>query len=129
MRHIKTWIFLCLWVVSGGLFGCGDTQAKQLLNSYEAVSMAMRMNMEDPEAVLSALDKCIEKYGPLWEASRQSTRSPEALDREMSQFDAEMREVIIELLDLDLEFQDRFRDNPEVIQAYMTRLERIGLGE
>lgn len=113
------------------LSGCGKTQAAHLLESYEAVSMAMRVNMENPDAVLAALDDCIVKYGEFWETTRRSleTRSPEALDREMNQYDAEFRAIIIELLNLDLEFQDRFYDRPEVLQAYYSRLKRIGMGE
>lgn len=122
-------LVLSAWIIGILVFcGCGKTQAEQLLESYDALGMAMRMNMDNPEALFQAMDDCIEKYGPVWEANRRilETRSSDSVDRELNLYETDLRASMLEMINLDLEILDRYQDRPDLIKAYQTRVQRIG---
>ena len=94
----------------------------------QAVEMAMRLNVDNPEGLFAALDECIEKYKPVWEKNINlfDTMSYDAYMRENNlQVDA-LRNVQLSIVNLDLEIQDNLRNNPEMLQKYYQKLGELG---
>lgn len=89
----------------------------------------MRQNVDNPEGLLTELDKCIEQYAPVWEKSAHllETTSKDSFQREMNLQIVKLRAVSQEIIDLDLEIQDRIQNNPEMLKAYQDRIHRIGV--
>ncbi len=107
---------------------CGKNHTEMVLESLQAVEYAMRTNLDDPEKMLVELDACIEKYGPVWDKSHHllETQSKDSYRKEFNLQIVHLREVSREIIDLDLEIQDRLQDQPELLKAYEERVQRIG---
>ena len=56
-------------------------------------------------------------------------RTYESVSRELSLQDEEIRSSMSNIVDLDLEIQDRYENNPEVLKAYFSRIRKIGIRE
>ena len=131
MIKLKWFCPLALCIALCFLTACGKNTFEKQLEALQAIEKAMRMNVDNPEALFSALDECIEKYTPVWEeSSRQMDfRTYESVSRELSLQDEEIRSSMSNIVDLDLEIQDRYEDNPEVLKAYFSRIRKIGIRE
>ena len=107
---------------------CGKNHSEMVLESLQAIEYVMRTNLDDPEKMLIELDACIEKYGPVWEKSHHllETRSKDSYRKEFNLQIAQLRKTTSEIIDLDLEIQDRLQDRPELLKAYEERVQRIG---
>ncbi len=118
-------LFFCISLMTS----CGKNQSEQILESLQAVETAMRQNVDDPEALFAELDKCIEQYTPVWEKSAHllETTPKDSFQREMNLQIVKLRAVSQEIIDLDLEIQDRIQNQPELIKAYRDRIQRIGI--
>ncbi len=126
---MKRVIFLLIFVLCLCAFtGCGKNQSELILESLQAVETAMRQNVDNPEKLFAELDECIEKYAPVWEASSHllEHRTKASFKKEFNLQIEDLRTVSQEIVDLDLEIQDRLKDQPELLKAYGERVRRIG---
>ena len=123
-KFLFAFIILCLLFCAS----CGKNQTEQILESMQAVEMAMRLNVDNPEGLFKALDECIEKYKPLWEKNTHlfDTMSYDAYIREYNLQVEDLRKVQLSIVNLDLEIQDNLRDNPEMLQKYYQKLSELG---
>lgn len=94
----------------------------------QAVETAMRLNVDNPEGLLKALDECIEKYQPVWDKSAHllESKSYDSYMREYNLQVEELRKVQLSIINLDLEIQDNLRDNPDMLQKYYQKLGQLG---
>ena len=123
MKKLLLLILCCLWLTA-----CSKNQPEQILESMQAVEMAMRLNVDTPEGLFKALDECIQKYQPVWEKSAilLDTMDYDAYVREYNLQVEALRDVQLSILNLDLEIQDHLRDNPEMLQKYYQKLAQLG---
>lgn len=123
-KYFFVLLFLCLLFCTS----CGKNHTEQVLESMQAVELAMRLNVDNPEGLFAALDQCIEKYKPVWEKSAHllDTKSYESYMREYNLQVEELRKVQLSIINLDLEIQDNLKDNPEMLQKYYQKLGQLG---
>lgn len=132
MTHLSRLKYLLLAAFSAlylfTLPSCAKNHSEMVLESLQAIEYAMRTNLEDPEKLLTELDACIEKYGPVWEKSHHllETRTKDSYKKEVNLQIVKLRATAREIIDLDLEIQDRLEDRPELLKAYEERVKRIG---
>lgn len=129
MKHLFS-LILCFFLALS-ITSCSKNPFEMQLESLQALEQAMRMNVDNPEALFLALDQCIEKYTPVWEQIAVATEhnSLDTLNRQINLKNEPLREVLNNIIDLDLEIQDRFKNDPELLRAYMERVRRIGTRE
>ena len=123
MKKVLFILICCLWLTA-----CGKNQTEQILESMQAVEMAMRLNVDNPEGLFAALDECIQKYQPVWDKSAilMDTMDYDTYLREYNLQVEALREVQLSIINLDLEIQDHLRDNPEMLQKYYQKLAQLG---
>ncbi|MBR4985168.1 MAG: hypothetical protein IKY83_05475 [Proteobacteria bacterium] len=124
MKILPHLLIACTLLVSA----CEKPQADQIYESLTAIENAMRTHINEPEKLLTALDDCIDQYQDVWANSKvqEQTADRERLTQEYDIRADKLRQVMIHLVNLDLEIQDRLLDDPEMLRAYEARIARIG---
>lgn len=110
------------------LISCGKNPSENQLESLIAVETALRMNVDNPDEMFRALDACIEQYRPVWQTMGHlhESRSEDSIKKEQGLQEAKIRDVMLRIVDLDLEIQDRYLSQPEILKAYHERISKIG---
>ncbi len=123
-KYFFALVFICLLFCTA----CGKNHPEQVLESMQAVELAMRMNVDNPEGLFAALDECIVKYKPVWKKSAHllETKSYESYMREYNLHVEALQKVQLSIINLDLEIQDNLRNDPEMLQKYFQKLEELG---
>ena len=123
-KFCLVFISLCmLWTASCARDPWGD-----IVSTLNDVEFAMRTHVDDPDVLISELDRIIEKSGPaLAEAHRQIDNTDQMTrERWLNIYKKDLLSTITRITDLDLEIQDRLKDNPEKLNAYISRINRLG---
>lgn len=110
------------------LSACAKPQADQVIESLAAIENAMRLNVNDPDKLFTELDVCIEKYQPVWAKSdlQNHVSDRDKVTQEYEIRAEKIRRHTFNIINLDLEIQDRLIDDPVRLKAYESRVARIG---
>ena len=108
------------------LSACAKPQADQ--ESLAAIENAMRLNVNDPDKLFTELDACIEKYQSVWAKSdlQNHVTDRDKVTQEYEIRAEKIRRHTFNIINLDLEIQDRLIDDPVRLKAYESRVARIG---
>lgn len=119
--------FLCV--------ACHPSYISEMVEADQELEYVLRANLEDPDALLAALDAYIDKYQPLWDKNAEHLklegkdleRVDAKYDREINVVGARVREIFLNIVDLDLEIQDRLQNDPQKLRDYQARIMKIGV--
>lgn len=116
------------WIMACGVFGCARATSDELIESYIALETVMERYADNPSALFSAMDDCIEKYAPVWTRAHHilETKNFEHTVKEYNVRSKTLTAHMQRLLDLDLEIQDRLKSRPDLLIEYNQRVQRIG---
>ena len=111
-----------------GMMACSPKPEVTLLSSLEAIEAIMRENMESPDKLIAQLNAYAEAQQPQWE---QMNRTFEAMNRDdymriIDHHQEQVRNTMLKIMDLDLEFQDQIKTDSVRMAAYMAAVHKIG---
>jgi len=114
-------MFLCI--------ACAPDPWDQVLGTLDEVESVMRLNVEDPDKLISELDRVIETSRPvLRDAHRRIIHgSASEGERKLNVKKQKFLDVVNRITDLDLEIQDRLKDDPQKLNAYIARVNQLGV--
>jgi len=89
----------------------------------------MRQNRRDPDALILKLGHWANENQLAWEKIRNeyAQLSETGIERELSAYEKRIRQTMTNILDLDLEIQDRLRNDPERMSGYQQAFRRTGV--
>ena len=124
-------ISLILCLVAFLLISCAPDPWDQVVGSLNELETVMRQNVEDPDKLIVELDRLIETKQPELRDAHQRiiNGSVSTGDRKLNANKQKLLDVIVRITDLDLEIQDRLRDDPQKLYAYMKRVNQLGVFE
>lgn len=112
------------------LTACSPSPAQQLLDSYRDLASVMERYADDPLHLFDAMDDCIARYQPLWQKTHALDTSDEreksAVEKSFQMHKQDFYDEILNLVNLDLQIQDQLKNDPELLRAYMERIQKIG---
>lgn len=119
-------ICLCMMLC---MMACSPKPEETLLASLDEIESIMRENMEHPDELIAQLSAYAEAQQPQWE---QMNRTFEAMNRDdymriIDHHQDQVRDTILKILDLDLEFQDQIKADSVRMAAYMAAVNKIGV--
>ncbi len=119
--------FICFCMMTG-MMACSPKPEVTLLSSLEAIEAIMRENMESPDKLIAQLNAYAEAQQPQWE---QMNRTFEAMNRDdymriIDHHQEQVRNTMLKIMDLDLEFQDQIKTDSVRMAAYMAAVNKIG---
>ncbi len=114
-------MFLCI--------ACAPDPWDQVLGTLDEVETVMRVNVEDPDKLLSELDRVISSSRPVLRDahSRIINGSVSEGERKLNVNKQRFLDVVSRITDLDLEIQDRLKDDPQKLNAYIERVNQLGV--
>jgi len=89
----------------------------------------MRQNRLNPDALTLKLDQWVKENQPAWEKIRReyAQLSETGIERELGAYEKRIRQTMTNILDLDLEIQDRLRNDPQRMADYQQAFRRTGI--
>ena len=116
-------MFLSLVLASG----CQKDPVVQFVESLQFIESAMDRNLDGSEKLLVEMDACIEKYKDVWAKTNELFSNPndDSIDRSVNVQGKQIRDIMQHIIDMDLAIQDNYQDNPQMMSAYLQRIQRI----
>ncbi|MCL2326630.1 MAG: hypothetical protein FWC40_09080 [Proteobacteria bacterium] len=116
-------------VLAAALLACSPAPSAQVLESLNSIESIMRQNRRDPDALILKLGHWANENQLAWEKIRNeyAQLSETGIERELSAYEKRIRQTMTNILDLDLEIQDRLRNDPERMSGYQQAFRRTGV--
>ena len=111
---------------------CAPDPWEQVVGTLDEIETVMRQNVEDPDKLIAELDRVIETKHPVIKEAHQRIIYEDSIskgERKLNVNKKKLLDVVSRITDLDLEIQDRLRDDPQKLNAYMERVNQLGVLE
>ena len=111
------------------LTGCSKDPLERSIERFDALTAVLEANKHDPGRLLTEFDTFLKDNNAGWIADRAEL---EALDTESqgkleAKHEREMERAFKAFMDVSLEIQERLKNDPQTLQAFVERLDAIGL--
>lgn len=120
--------FICL-ILAFCLGACAPKPEVTLVDALQNIESIMRKNMEEPDRLIAELGAYADANQQAW-AEMKRTFNAMSRDDYMRIIDHkqdDIREGMLKIMNLDLEFQDQLKNDPKRMAAYMAAVKKIGV--
>ena len=108
---------------------CAPDPWDQVIGTLCEIETVMRQNVDNPDRLMTELDRVIVSSGPVLEDAHRRIINGSASEgeRKLNVNKKRLLEITGNITDLDLEIQDRLKDDPQKLNAYIERVNRLGV--
>ncbi len=121
-------VFISL-MLAFGLGACAPKPEVTLVDSLKSIESVMRKNLEEPDRLIAELGAYADANQQAWVDMKRAFNAMSRDDymRIIDHKQDDIRELMLKIMNLDLEFQDQLRNDPVRLAAYMATLKKIGV--
>ncbi len=118
MKHFTLVLLLTVYLLLAS--ACAKSPEYVLLDSFDDIESIMRDNVEDPDTLIQKLNEYSAAHHDDWQnmINKFETIGEENVTRALDQHQERLRQTLLNIVNLDLEIQDRLQDDPVRMTAY-----------